>query len=333
MQHLIHRLATLGTLLTLLAACGGTATTSRSLAPQAVELAPQAAQNGSQPNPSDAQGEAASGGQGQGEAQDAPASSTLPFAQDPNRKIIKNGDVTLEVENASITTNRITTFAVAAGGYVLSVQSQGQSGQARSAMVSVAVPVDRFEAVMEQIRGAGVRVLSEQATGQDVSQEYVDLQSQLSNLEATQARIREFLSQAKTVEEALNVNAQLTEIEGQISQIKGRVQFLQQRAAYSTITAQLQELPPATPTPGPLATATATPRPTTIPWQLDDTVNNATNTLSTVAQSIASFAIWLGIVGVPLLLPFALGWLLFRTLRSRNRRPTPPISPPDAPRP
>src|SRR4029079_16444262 len=104
------------------------------------------------------------------------------------------------------------------------------------------------------------RVLSEAASGTDATQEYVDAQSQLANLEATQARIRQFLEQAKTVEEALRVNARLTEIEGQIGQLKGRLQFLSQRAAYSTIAVQLQQ--PAPPTPTPSATPTPSPTPT-----------------------------------------------------------------------
>jgi len=51
-----------------------------------------------------------------------------------------------------------------------------------------------------------------QCSGQDVTDEYVDLQSRLGNLEATRDRIRTFLDQAQTVDEALRVNEQLAAV-------------------------------------------------------------------------------------------------------------------------
>ena len=109
----------------------------------------------------------------------------------------------------------------------------------------------------------------------------MDLQSQLVNLEATRARIQEFLSDAKSVDEALRVNQELANIEAQIEQIKGRMNYLTDRSAFSTITINLEpEFPILTPTP------TSTPRPTAtpIPWKPADTFNDAKGTLTVVYQ-------------------------------------------------
>ena len=65
-------------------------------------------------------------------------------------------------------------------------------------------------------------MLDESASGQDVTDQYVDLQSRLRNLEATEATIRSFLEKAETVEESLQVNRQLSEITDQIEEIKGK---------------------------------------------------------------------------------------------------------------
>ena len=109
---------------------------------------------------------------------------------------------------------------------------------------------------MRRLRGLAVQVLDENATGEDVTDQYVDLQSQLVNLEATRARIQEFLQDAKSVDEALRVNQELANIEAQIEQIKGRMNYLTDRSAYSTITINLEpEFPVLTPTP------TSTPHP------------------------------------------------------------------------
>ncbi len=247
------------------------------------------------------------------------------FRSDPNRKIIKNGDMTIEVDNATVGLNWVSAVAAQAGGYVLEIKNSDQAGAASSATMSFAVPVDTFEKAMSDLRAIGT-VLNEQASGQDVSQEFVDVQSQIANLEATAARVRTFLEQAKTVEEALKVNAQLTELEGQISQLKGRINFLTQRAAYSTITVVLQQK-----VPSPTATLvpSPTPSPTAIPWQPGKTIDAASGTLQSVLQGIATAGIWLGIVGLPFFIVLALGYGLLRALRSRNRRPAPaPRTPP-----
>jgi Domain of unknown function (DUF4349) len=144
----------------------------------------------------------------------------------------------------------------------------------------------------------------------------VDLQSQLTNLESTQARIQDFLKDAKTVDEALRINQELSNIEGQIEQIKGQMNYLNDRSAYSTITLNLEpELPVLTPTPTPTAFPTATP----IPWNPGQTFGNAKSTVTTVYQGIGDFLIWLGIVILPIILPPALIlWAIWKWLNRKT---------------
>jgi hypothetical protein len=302
----------------LLAGCGGSAPASSptaapaAAAPTAAAMAeyvPPAAAPAAEPTATpaaEAPTAAAAGG--------APVSSAPPMApNDPSRKIIKDASLTLEVASIDLALSRISGAAAQVGGYMLETRTDQIGPDQKQAVLKLAVPVDQFEAMLQRIREVGSRVLSEAASGVDATQEYVDTQSQLANLEATQARIRQFLEQAKTVEEALQVNAQLTEIEGQIGQLKGRMQFLSQRAAYSTITVQLQQ-PPASPSPTP------TPEPI---WNPDKTVAQASSTLVTIVQALATIAIWLAIVVLPLVLPVALIVLIVGWLRRRAA----PISP------
>jgi hypothetical protein len=238
------------------------------------------------------------------------------LANDPSRKIIKNADMSLEVASVQRALGRISDIAAQSGGYVLETRTDYGQPELPQAIVRMAVPVDQFEVTLQRIRETAGRVISEQASGVDVTQEFVDVQSQIANLEAAEARIREFLKQAATVEEALKVNAQLTEIEGQINVLKGRMTFLSQRAAYSTIGVQLQQPPPPTPTPSP------TPSPTPPPaWDPSKTAGQATATLSLILQALGTVAIWLAIVVLPLGLPVLLILLLARAIQRRMRRP------------
>jgi hypothetical protein len=113
----------------------------------------------------------------------------------PARRIIKDAQMSIRVENVDLGISRLSGIAAQSGGYVLETGSDRQNQYYRTAVVKMAV---------------------------DVGQEYVDLQGQIANLEATEARIRGFLDQAKSVEEALQVNARLTEIEGEISHRRAR---------------------------------------------------------------------------------------------------------------
>lgn len=233
-----------------------------------------------------------------------------PLPNDPNRKIIKDATFNLEVENVETALSRLGSIAAQSSGYVLETRTDFSRNDKRSAVVKFAVPVEQFEASMQRVRETARRVISEQSSGVDVSQEFVDTQSQIANLEATQARIREFLQQATSVEDALRVNAELTSIEGQIGQLKGRLQFLAQRSAFSTVTVQVQQpLLPAQPEAAP-------------GWQPNSVAQQAYATLTTILQGLATVVIWLGIVVLPLLLPFVLlGIIIARMRRSRAPRP------------
>jgi len=229
--------------------------------------------------------------------------------------IIKNGEMSLMVANTDRAIDQVTSAAVDSGGYIVSAKTWVQDGF-KYATINMGVPSDQFEAVQRQLRTLAIEVLIDTASGQDVSDEYVDLQSQLTNLEATQARIRQFLDKATKVDEALQVNAQLTEIEGQIEQVKGRMQYLKDRAAYSTILVNIEQQRP-TPTPY--------PTPTPVAWQPGETLKDAGDTLGSVLRGLGDLAIWLGVVVAPLAIPVVLVVLVVRRLRKKSK-PSPVVS-------
>ena len=263
--------------------------------------------------------------------------STSPYQE--GRMIIKNGDMKLLVADTDVAIDRTYGVAVDLGGYLLSTKSWMQDGF-KYATLTIGVPVDQFENAMRRMRGLAITVLDENASGQDVSTEYVDLQSRVTNLEATAARIREFLKQAKDVEESLRVSAELSKVTAEIEQVKGRMTYLKDRAAYSTLTANLEpQRPTLTPTLTPTITPTPTRTPTPTPnvWRPDKTFNAASKTLVSMVQSTTEILIWFIVVGVPCLAPLVALWLIGRWIgqRARPRKksapPQPHIAPPAQP--
>jgi hypothetical protein len=246
-------------------------------------------------------------------------SGDLTVIERSNRMIVKNGDMRLTVKDTDVAIDRTTQIIGDAGGYIVSSRVWYQDyygNNLKYATVTLGVPVQEFEKVLSKLRGLAVKVVDETAAGDDVTDQYVDLQSQLTNLEATRARIQEFLKDAKTVDEALRINQELSNIEGQIEQIKGQMNYLNDRSAFSTITLNFEpEFPVLTPTP------TVTPRPTAtpIPWNPGQTFGQARSTITVVYQGIGNFLIWLAVVVLPLVLPLALiFWVVWKLMNRKS---------------
>ena len=235
------------------------------------------------------------------------------------RLIVKDGQVKLLVTDTDTAIDGVMQVVADLGGYVVSsrvwFQPIGETNY-KYATITLGVPAGDFERAIRRLRSLGVRVLDETSSGQDVTDEFVDLQSRLESLQATRARILTFLDQADTVEEALRVNQELAAVEAQIEEVQGRMNYLSGRSAYSTITVNLEpELSELTPTP----TATPTPTPTPEPWEAGKTFRAATSTLAELYQGIADLAIWLLVVVLPVVAPFALiGWIVWLVMRRRK---------------
>ncbi|MBN8657007.1 MAG: DUF4349 domain-containing protein [Anaerolineae bacterium] len=237
--------------------------------------------------------------------------------------IIKNADMRLLVEDSDVAIDRITQAVGDSGGYIISSRVWNQAHfdgkNYKYATITMGVPVLTFERTLNRLRDLSLDVLDENASGEDVTDQYVDLQSQLVNLEATRERIKSFLDQAKTVEEALLINQQLSEIERQIEEIKGRINYLQDRSSFSTITVNIEpKLPeyiPPTPTP--------TPTPMPEEWKPGETVSSAWQTLTKAYQGFVDLLIWVLLVFVPIFgPPILIIWVILKLVFRKPNKPS-----------
>lgn len=232
------------------------------------------------------------------------------------RMIVKNAEVSVLVENSDVAIDRLTQIVGDVDGYIISSRIWFQEYEGENykyASVTIGVPVSQFEVSLRRIRDLSLRVMDENASGEDVTDQYVDLESRLRNLEATRERIQSFLEDAKSVDEALRINQELAAIEAQIEEVKGRMNYLSDRSAFSTITVTISpDLPKIEPT----------PTPTPAPWNPGRTLNQATDTLVNAYQGLVEFAIWLFVVVVPILAPpVLLVWLLVKLFRRKPNKP------------
>ena len=158
-----------------------------------------------------------------------------------NRIIVRTVTMSLVVADVAESVDRIAGVAVNFDGWVVSTdRSTGHD-----AFVAIRVPAHKLDDVVLQLRELASKVEYEISNSQDVTDEYVDTESRLRSLEATEQSLLELLGRAGSVEDALEVQRSLAELQAEIEAMKGRIRFLQQTSAFSLINVNLK-LSPAT---------------------------------------------------------------------------------------
>ncbi len=241
----------------------------------------------------------------------AQADQSQASAAAVERKIVRNAELTLEVAAPTEAQRKVAAVADARGGFVVTSEARqnderNTSQPAEVVTIVMRVPASQFDAAVGEIRAVGNRVRQEKTTGQDVTEEYIDLEARLRTQRALEAQFLEIMKQAQKVSDALEVNRQLAEVRGVIEQVEGRRRFLENQAALSTINVTLQ-------TPAPLIGTNTTGFFAGIKEALGDGVD--------IAATIILVLIRLVIALVPVLLFIVLPLvLLLRFWRRRHPR-------------
>jgi hypothetical protein len=218
------------------------------------------------------------------------------------RMIIRTGDMSLIVGDVVKTRDEIAQLAVTLGGWVVESNIYGEEEE-KTGYISIRVPADKFDQTITELRGLAVRVISESTSSQDITEEYIDLQSRLRNAEATETEYLALLEKAVKVEDALKVYEALTQIRYEIEQIKGRMQYLERTSAMSQISVNLS----------PVATAAPLVSPA---WSAKEAAKSAIRRLTTFGQGLGTAAI-----GAAIYSPIwgtILGVILWRRRRKRK---------------
>ncbi|MFA6946542.1 MAG: DUF4349 domain-containing protein [Pedobacter sp.] len=218
------------------------------------------------------------------------------------QKVIKTGNVSLQVEKAESSVTSLTNLAKSKGGFVLSSSLYTGSDETQSGTVTLKVPVTKYEETMNEIKKLG-DVQGETSSGQDVTEQYADLQAQLKNYKAEEAQYLEILKKASTVEDILKVTEKLSIVRGYIEVAEGRLKYLESQTDMSTITVSLSE-----------ETRIDIP---TKEWQPYETLKQAFRTWIIFLQGLVNVFIWLIIFLGPVIV---LIWIIVKLIIRRVRK-------------
>jgi hypothetical protein len=267
--------------------------------------------------PSAATEAARMGDSGTGSAQ-APAPGgtdiTNQYAAITDQRIVKTGEVTLQVTNVADASSQVRAMASALGGYVGGAQAGTLD---ESATLTLRIPAARFDDALSRLHEMGEKVLSENTQEQDVTASVVDLDARLKNLQASEAQYRTLMAKATKIEDILSVQSRLDDVQGQIEQLSAQLKQLTNQADLSTLTVTLQ------PQPEPIKAASST-------WDPGETLSSAVGALLTVGQGLVTVGIWLAIVGLPILVVLSIAGLVVYRLGLLRRPAAPHTGLPEA---
>jgi hypothetical protein len=183
----------------------------------------------------------------------------------PERLVIKNANLAISVEDPTISMETISKMAEAMDGFVVSAdmyqQTLSNGVKVPQVSMTIRVPAEKLADAMATIKAeTDLPVISENISSQDVTAEYTDLNSQLTNLEAAEKQLQEIMDSANRTEDVLAVYSQLVSVREQIEVIKGQMLYYERSAALSAITIQLCQCSHPAPTMGEFGSQRAWPR-------------------------------------------------------------------------
>jgi len=210
------------------------------------------------------------------------------------QRIIKTGEVSLEVPQVQTAVGQVRAFVLELGGYVGGSQA-GSSDE--GATLTLRIPAARFDEALERLRELEGEVVAEATRESDVTRQIVDLGARIANLQASEASYRVLLERAERIDDVLAVQSRLDQVRGEVEQLEAQLQEIEGDADLSTLTVSI------IPAAAPVAAVTDT-------WDPSGELDGAVAALLGIGQGILNALIWLGIVWLPVLLVLVLLVLL-----------------------
>ena len=227
-----------------------------------------------------------------------------PTTDVKDRLVIKELSLSLLVNNVVKVQKQIIKKAQDLGGYMVDYYLNNPQ-EAATAIVVVRIPQEKLEQALTYFRGLAIKVITEKFQGQDITDEYIDIEARLKTLYKTKARFEEIMEKATQVQDILNAQREIINLQSQIDSLKGQQQYYEKNAQMARLTIYLSTDELALPyTPSEL-------------WRPKVIFKQAVRSLISSLRKIASFLIWLVVYSV-IWLPVLLLIFFFYYKRKKN---------------
>ncbi|MCK1994229.1 DUF4349 domain-containing protein [Peribacillus muralis] len=152
------------------------------------------------------------------------------------RRVIHQAQLEMKVKNLEKVQLKIEEKAEEYGGYVIESNVYRENEERTEGTITVRVPEERFQDFLAFSESEASKVVGRNVTGQDVTEQYVDLKARLKSKRTVEERLLAFMQEAKKTEDLLRISSDLAAVQEEIEQLTGQMKYLDNQTSYSTIT-------------------------------------------------------------------------------------------------
>ena len=155
--------------------------------------------------------------------------------------VIHQAQLQLKVKNLEKTQMKIERKANEYGGYIVESNVYREDEERVEGTITVRIPEARFQDFLVVTEGQASEVVGRNVTGQDVTEQYVDLKARLKSKRAVEEGLLAFMQDAKKTEDLLKISSDLAAVQEEIEQLTGQMKYLENQTSYSTVTITLSQ--------------------------------------------------------------------------------------------
>lgn len=235
-----------------------------------------------------------------------PYAQATPTLNVTDRKVITEASLSLQVKSVEETVNNVTTKVNGLGGYVVNANiSRPEFGE--SATLTVRVPSAAITEFLSFVKTNAVKVINENISGSDITDQYVDLDTRLAQLVAQKTKLEAILNSAVTVQDIMAVQPYITQIQNEIDSVKGQTNYIDGATKSSLISMYLS------------TDELSLPYAPEQSWRPQAILKNAIRSLILHVQTAGTALIWLGVYSL-VIVPALSIVLIIYLLKKRKQR-------------
>ena len=158
-----------------------------------------------------------------------------------NRMIIHRAELQLNVKELENTQLTIEKKVSEYGGYIVESNVYRESEESVSGRLTVRIPEKHFQTFLMDAEGEAAEVLKRNVTGEDITEQYIDLESRMKSKRTVEERLLEFMGNAEKTEDLLKISTDLSKVQEEIEVIVGKMKYLENQTSFSTIEITMYE--------------------------------------------------------------------------------------------
>ena len=159
------------------------------------------------------------------------------------RKVIYTADLHIEVKSYQQTLQDIQEQVNELEGYIVeSNMYEDEDSTSKQGHVRARIPQEKFEDFIDFVEDGSSKVIESSTSGQDVTEEYVDLDSRLTSKRVVEDRLLSFMEDAEKTEDLLQISSDLANVQEEIEEITGRMKYLDDQSDLATVSIHIQEM-------------------------------------------------------------------------------------------